>query len=390
MRAKTRCLFARGVALGLAVLCIGACLMVCGCGKTDDRTAGKAMDYVITEQDVIDYLDDFREGSATTSDEDWAAWMGKQGATPVSLRKEVINYLGENYLVERAAGLRGVTVSDDEVDQKVQEQKDLYSSDLAWNRALINSGYTEEYYKLSIKSDLLKEKLKESFADPATVSDEELESEANLEMSNRIARRTSAVFIECDKDSSGRMAAKAKATDARNELESGASFADVFKKYSSTTHSEDGDMGYDMVSVPNLEYRSALNDLDDVGDISPVVEADDGYYVIVVTDKFELIEGNKYKLKQFPQQLLDYWRSKMSSSGSNEEYDEFMKENVSDVTVAVEPMPEGLPYDIEPTGGEASDSSSENNSAMNSAYEDDESSSDSQATSSDKSAEKSK
>ncbi len=336
--------------VALVLACTLACLVAAGCSKSDDREAGRAVDYTITEQDVIDYIDDFRSGSATTSDDDWAAWMGKMGATPESLRKEVVNYLGQAYLVERAAELRGVSVSDEDVDAKLEEQKSLYTSDMAFTRALINSGYTEEYYRLSLKSDLLREKIKETFVDPVEVSDKELVSYANLEMTNRVTRKSNAIFIQCDKDSSQRMSAKAKATDARNKLLEGEDFASVFAEYSSTEYSNDGDMGYDLVSVPNLAYGSALRELSEAGDVSDVVEADDGYYVIVMTDLFEGPEGRQYKLSQFPESLLDAWRSELASEGSSDEYDAFMKENVSDVQIAVEPMPDGLPYDVEPTG----------------------------------------
>lgn len=336
----------------ICVIAVAACMLLSltlpGCSKSDDREAGRVFDYTITEQNVTDYIDAFREGGATTSDDDWAAWMAKMGATPESLRKEVVNYLGEAYLVERAAEQRRVSVSDEEVDAKLQEQKDLYTSDLAWNRALINSGYTEEYYKLSLKSDLLREKIKETFSQPSEISDKELVSYANMQITNRITRRSSAVFIQCDKDSSQRMSAKAKATDARNKLLAGKEFSKVFAEYSSTAHSGDGDMGYDLVSVPNLAYGNALGELSKAGDVSDVVEADDGYYVVVLTDVFEGPEGRQYKLSQFPQSLLDAWRQKLASEGSSGEYDQFMKENVSDVKVAVEPMPDGLPYDVEP------------------------------------------
>lgn len=341
-------------AFALAAVAALACAALAGCDSTDDRKAGQVFDYVISEQDVADYLAEFREGSANTSDEDWAAWMGKMGTNATKLRKEVINYLGQNWLVERAAQLRGVSVSDDEVEAKLEEQKSKYTSSMAFTRSLINSGYTEEYYKLSIKSDLLREKIKETFSDPAGVSDKDLESYASMQMSNRRTRRSSAIFIESTEGSSSRMSAKAEANDARNELKAGKSFDEVFAKYSSTAHSKDGDMGYDMVSVPCLEYRDAVDKLGKKGAVSDVVTASDGFYVIVLTDIFEVPDGVKYHLKQYPSALVDAWRNELASQGNSDEYDAFMKENVSDAQVAVEPMPEGLAYDVEPTGSASS------------------------------------
>ena len=341
-RARAGVLWSVGMVLALVVI-----FSLAACSHSDDRVAGRVFDYEITEQQVIDYMTAYREGNATTDDEQWAAWLEKKGTTAKALREETVRYYAQNWLVERAAGMRGVEVDEDELQSAIEEQKSKYPSDIAWTRALINSGYTEDAYALTVKSDLLKRKIKETFADPAAVSDDELESYANRKIDNSSTKRTSAIFIACEEGSHGRMAAKAKAQQARNELKAGAKFSDVFAKYSDTTYSEDGDMGYDMVSVPNTQYRKALATLDKEGDISDVVEAQDGYYVVVCAERFEDREGRSLRLKEFPQELLDEWRSELAAQGSNEDYNEFYTENVSDVDVAIEPMPQGLPYDVE-------------------------------------------
>ena len=337
-------------ALVLTFACAIACTMLlAGCSGTDDREAGRVFDHVFTEQEVIDYIAAYREGSATTDDADWAAWMAKKQTTAEKLRREAIEYFAENWLVERAAQQRGVDVTDDEVQAKVEEQKSGYPSEMAWTRALINSGYTEDAYRMSVKSELLKAKIKETFADPTTVSDEELEEYANKQMISMTTRRSSAVFVPSGDGS--KMAAQAKAQQAKAELEKGTPFADVFEKYSSTEYSEDGDMGFDFFEVPSLGYRRALMALHEIGEVSEVAAADDGYFVIVLTDTFEEKEGGSWKLSKFPEQLLEQFRMQLAADKADDAYNEFYTQAVSEAQVAVQPMPEGLPYDV-PVPGE--------------------------------------
>ena len=225
--------------------CVVAALAACSPDRGDTREAGRVFDRVFTEQEVIDYLDDFRRGNATLDDADWAAWMESKGTDAESLRKEVLNYLAENWLVERAAALVDVSVPDEDVREALAKQKGEYASEMAWTRALINSGYTEDAYALSVKSDRLKQRIKDHFADPASVSDEDLEDYANNRITAMRTKRSSAVFVPSNAESGGNMAAKAKAQQAKVELDAGEGFDAVFEKYSSTDYSQDGDMGYD-------------------------------------------------------------------------------------------------------------------------------------------------
>ncbi|MBO4352319.1 MAG: SurA N-terminal domain-containing protein [Eggerthellaceae bacterium] len=334
------------VALAAALACAFA-IVGCASDNADTRVAGRVFDHDITEQDVIDYLADYREGCAVTSDEEWAAWLQQKGTTPEALRKEVVQYLAENWLIERAAELRGVSVSDEEIAEALEKQKSQYASEMAWTRALINSGYTEDAYILSVKSDLLKQKIKETFADPANVSDEDLQDYANNRISGVTTKRSSAIFVSSDMESGGNMAAKAKAQQAKAALDAGEDFASVFDEYSSTKYSDDGDMGYDYYSTPNMAYNKALIGLREVGAVSDVIESDDGYYVIVVTDVFSGVDGRgPMKLKKFPPELLDEFRNELARKQADDAYNEFYTSNVSEAQVAVEPMPDDLPYDV--------------------------------------------
>ena len=77
------------------------------------------------------------------------------------------------------------------------------------------------------------------------------------------------------------------------------------------------------------------------------MDADDGFFVIVLTDVFPSTEyAGHLKLKKFPAELLDEFRSELAREQADDAYNEFYTENVSKAQVAVEPMPEGLPYDV--------------------------------------------
>ncbi len=330
--------------LACALLCALACA---GCGQSEDtRKAGQAHDYVICEQEVIDYIAQYREEAGLSSDEEWKAWLEKKGTTAKELRSEVVKQFGRNYLIRQAAELRGVSVGEGDVDAKLEEERGKYGSALAWQRALNASGYTEDAYRDQLRSDLQKEAIKATFSDPASVDDDELLAYANNQAANLSTRRTSAVFVAAD-DANSAFAAQAQARTAHDKLVAGEDFAAVFAEYSSRRYSEDGDMGYDCVSTPSSSYREAVLELE-VGDVSEPVLAGDGYFVIVCTDHFDNTDkGSLTKLSKFPDELLEVWRTELAQKKTGEDFIDFYNENVEEVEIAVEPLPEGLPYDVQ-------------------------------------------
>ncbi|MGM0905867.1 MAG: SurA N-terminal domain-containing protein [Pseudomonadota bacterium] len=94
-------------------------------------------------------------------------------------------------------------------------------------------------------------------------------------------RRVSHILIEFDTEN-----AKEKAEEALAELEQGADFAEVAQTYSDDTFSAEqgGDLDWVEAGMMDEDFDAAAFELENIGDLSDIVETSFGYHIIKLTD----------------------------------------------------------------------------------------------------------
>jgi peptidyl-prolyl cis-trans isomerase D len=94
-------------------------------------------------------------------------------------------------------------------------------------------------------------------------------------------RRVSHILIEFDTEN-----AKEKAEEALAELEQGADFAEVAQTYSDDTFSAEqgGDLDWVEAGMMDEDFDAAVFELENIGDLSEIVETSFGYHIIKLTD----------------------------------------------------------------------------------------------------------
>ncbi|MGM0429348.1 MAG: SurA N-terminal domain-containing protein [Pseudomonadota bacterium] len=94
-------------------------------------------------------------------------------------------------------------------------------------------------------------------------------------------RRMSHILIEFDTEN-----AKEKAEEALAELEQGADFAEVAQTYSDDTFSAEqgGDLDWVEAGMMDEDFDAAAFELENIGDLSDIVETSFGYHIIKLTD----------------------------------------------------------------------------------------------------------
>ncbi|NWO02424.1 MAG: SurA N-terminal domain-containing protein [Idiomarinaceae bacterium] len=116
------------------------------------------------------------------------------------------------------------------------------------------------------------------------ISDEEVRQyydERQQQYSTEEERRVSHILIEFDTDN-----AKEKAEEALAELEQGADFSEVAQTYSDDTFSAEqgGDLDWIEAGMMDEDFDAAAFELENVGDLSGIVETSFGYHIIKLTD----------------------------------------------------------------------------------------------------------
>ncbi len=109
-------------------------------------TAAKINNSYLTEQEVDDYINQYRQSSGLSNDSTWAQMLIQQSATPSSFRTSIINTLTRSKIVADEAERLGVSATDEQIDAAIQELKDNMSitDDETWQQTLSQYGTTED------------------------------------------------------------------------------------------------------------------------------------------------------------------------------------------------------------------------------------------------------
>jgi foldase protein PrsA len=371
-------------AMGAVTLFVACSAGLAACSSSSSTSGGVAATVngtEVAENDVTNYIENFRSAQSLTNADDWGAWMAQYSLTPDSVRSEVIDYYVGIDLVKQAAAENDITVSDDDVNDQVSQMKAKYSSDDAWNTALQQAGTTEDQYRESVRTAMLESALQEKVAsDSSEPSDSDVLTYVQQYASYFSgAKRSSQILFSSDD--------QATAQSVLDQINAGTlSFEDAAKQYSTDTASASsgGDVGWDLLNSFVTEYTDALKSLDK-GQVSGLVTSQYGIHIIKCTDVFTAPD-QVTSLDQVPSALVDYVRSMVKSTNQNSSYSSWYSDYKSKADIVTNDMPSGLPYDLDMSKYQTSDSSDSSSSSDDSSSDSSSSSTGSSSSSMDTSA----
>lgn len=304
----------------------------------------------LTEDTVTKQIMSMRTSYGYTKDKDWAQYLVDNDLTPKKYRKQLIDSYTQQILLQQAQKENGVTVSDKEVEKAWKDACKSAGGAKTFKKTLKTYGYTEDTYKDSLKESLAQQKLKDAVAPTSKPKDSEIVDYINENLSKyNDARRSSNILIKVDSDASDedKAAAKAKAQECLDKINSGElSFEDAVKQYSDDTGSKDkkGDVGWDKLTTFVDSYQAALEGLNK-GDVSGVVESTYGYHIIKCTDYFH-VDNQVDDIKQVPKDIKKYVSNVVKTQAESTAYSEWLEQYKKDADITVNPMPEGVPYNV--------------------------------------------
>lgn len=290
--------------------------------------------------------------------------MRENDYTPETVREFVIDYYVDQTLFEQAAKEHDIIVEDSEVNEQVDSMKKNYDSDDAWNEALETAGITEDQYRDSIKQGLLQSKLQEEMTKDVQAADEEVLETYNMYSSMfDNSKRSSHILFNADEE--------AKANDVLAQINAGTiSFEDAAKENSHDEGSAQngGDVGWNTLTTFVTEYEEGLSTLGK-GQVSQPIKSDYGYHIIKVTDEFSPTE-NTTDLNAIPSEFVEYIRTIVKSQNQSTKFQEWFETYKEEAEVTIEPMPENVPYNIDPSFYEPQEGSEGDDAATEGADED--------------------
>ncbi len=257
-------------------------------GKVDEagKTVAVVDGQIITSADLDRELEvirqRFSERGRQVTDEQLA-----------EIRDEVLDRMIRRELLYKASRDQGVKVTGDEIDQGYQMVRARFTSDEDFARMMQQLRLSEDVLKRNIAREMAIKKLIDArFVQNTTVSDEEArqyyeKTKENFRQPESV--HASHILIKVD-ESAGeedKTAALKKIEDIRKQLQAGADFAELARKYSEgPSAAKGGDLGFFRRGQMVKPFEDAAFSTK-VGDITDVVKTRFGYHIIKVHEKVE-------------------------------------------------------------------------------------------------------
>ncbi len=308
---------------------------------TSEGVAATVNGTEIGEAAVTAYVTSYRSAMGLEDDDYWAAWLVSNDLTAEGIRSQALDYYVSVELVYQAAGVNGLSVSEEDIDAAVQEAKDSLGEDEDWDTVLAELGLTEEEYRWDVEFSLYQDAIITSLSSTVSVTDDDVLAylQENASSFDGMKRISYILFDEADAD---------QASEVLAQIQSGeidfASAAEQYASDSSLTAS-DGDAGWGVESSLPSDCQEALEGME-VGDTSDPISTDAGTYLLMVTDQVS-VSSEIASLDDLPEDFQTYIYDAASNTVLQDAYTEYMSEFQSASTIVLNDMPEGLPYDVD-------------------------------------------
>lgn len=307
----------------------------------------------IYEDDVTDYIENYRASYSLDTDEAWGEWLAQYGYTPESIREDVINSYVSREIIKQAIEEYGITVDSSEIDGYVNQMRSNYSSDEAWESALSEAGLTEDEYREDIELSLQAEQLKEQVAPEEDPAEEDVLSYCQMYATYYDgAKRSSHILFNSDDQET--------AQQVLDQINTGVlDFADAATEYSTDEGSaaNGGDVGWDKLTSFVTEYTEGLSELEE-GQVSGLVTSDYGIHIIKCTDVFTAPE-EVTSSDQLPTEFVDNIKTMLRSQNQSSAYNTWLEERTEAADIQINDMPDGLPYWVDMSQYQTEDESAD-------------------------------
>ncbi|MGQ9468014.1 MAG: peptidylprolyl isomerase [Anaerolineae bacterium] len=220
------------------------------------RVNGQPIYLVDYERQVAQYQD-----ALTASGTDLNSPEGQQRL--LQMRRQILDWMIEQVLIEQAAAGMGITVSEEEVDAAVAQIVQDAGSEEAFRERLERSGMTLQDLRAQLRAELLRARVLEHVQ--ATVPEQ--------------AEQVHARHILVD--------TRERAEALLSQIQAGADFAQLARQYSQDESTRDagGDLGWfprGVLLAPEVEEAAFSLQ---AGQVSPVVQSQFGYHIVQTLER---------------------------------------------------------------------------------------------------------
>ena len=223
---------------------------------------------------------------------------GLDVADTTALEAKVLNDLITQLLIEQQAIQRGITVSDEMLDEEIAELRTLVGNDeTAWQAWLEQNLYTEDSFRQELRAQLITTQMRDAVVGEVASDTVQVHARHIL------------------------VSTKDQADEVLVRLNNGEDFVELARQYSLdvTTREEGGDLGW-FTEIELLEPLVAETAFSlEVGQISPPIATRLGYHIIQ-TLEFDTLPLTAEKQEQVAKAIFTEWINTLNDSAVIERY----------------------------------------------------------------------
>ena len=208
-----------------------------------------------------------------------------------AIKKQVVEVMIDRELLYEESKKYKIVIKDSVVEEQFGQWRNHYAPDGDYAKVLADTGYTEKTLREDLKKmAAIQELIDTQFRPNVKVTDADIKTfyESHPDFFTRSEQVTAShilIKVSADAPSEEKEAARTKLEKIKKQLDEGADFATLAKKYSDCPSSakggELGSFGKGQMVKPFEEVAFSI----ETNKVSDIVETQFGYHLIVVTDK---------------------------------------------------------------------------------------------------------
>jgi parvulin-like peptidyl-prolyl isomerase len=260
------------------VLLAATVALVTGCGDLFEPAAAVVNDRKITVDDVNGGLDQLEK----TRQYEQLAEQGDVDAFEREFEQAYLSQLIRRAVFDPKAAELGVEVTEADVTERIEEIKNDFPSDSAFEEFIEEQGITLEQLPVLVRDNILSERLRAEVVENVEPAEEDVRSYYEENIADYRQTRAQHILVN-SRDRAADIAARLKAA-TRKEVDD--LFDSLARRFSTdkSNANRGGDLGYYTSGELARAFVDAAAELK-LGEISDPVETEFGWHVIRVTDR---------------------------------------------------------------------------------------------------------
>ncbi|HVL64626.1 MAG TPA: peptidylprolyl isomerase [Actinomycetota bacterium] len=308
--------------------------LAASCGEMADPAAAVVGDHTVTVGDVADALEEFESSPQFER-------LAQQGDAAALSRSYEQTYLAQTIrrlVLEPEARERGIEVTDDDVEERIDQIKSDFPTEAAFQEALAEQGYDMETLERLVRDSILEERLRAEVVGGVGPSEDEVLAQYEANPARFTEYRARHILVTSN-DRAVEIAEQLKAVPPE-DLED--AFDRLARRFSKDPGSAErgGDLGWAAAEGYVEPFADALRELEP-GEVSDPVRTEFGFHVIWLED---------VRVVRF-EEVREQLRAEIAGTAEDEAWERFVMRAYERAGVELNPR-YGV---IDPVSGQISD-----------------------------------